>query len=192
MRHHAKFEGDLRDATLDTILDFALSAVFPFLNERNARGLAEAVAEHIATHLVTELEIVNGRSKEEGPSAPAVVRLRPAGLQGDDMNLIADLASRGVSFDRTMTTSRAFAENLILQKDLERLLQLYDYHAKIGEEVRTLEVEVSLALAAGIPVEPGDLSAEVTTGIWPTFTGFVARVREAAHWSVLLRVWTRS
>lgn len=72
-----EFEGDLRDSTLDNILDYALAAVFPFLNERNARGLAEAVAEHLATHLSTELEIVNGRSKEEG-TAPAVVRLRQA------------------------------------------------------------------------------------------------------------------
>ena len=46
-----KFEGDPRDATLDTILDYSLAAVFPFLNERNARDLAETVAEHLATHI---------------------------------------------------------------------------------------------------------------------------------------------
>lgn len=72
-----KFEGDLRDATLDTILDFALAAVFPFLNERNARGLSDAVAEHIATHLPAELAIVNGSSREVG-TAPTVVRLQKA------------------------------------------------------------------------------------------------------------------
>jgi hypothetical protein len=75
LKNVRKFEGDLRDATLDTILDYALAAVFPFLNERNARGLAETVAEHLATHLATELAIVNGSSREVG-TAPAVVRLQ--------------------------------------------------------------------------------------------------------------------
>lgn len=69
------FEGDRRDATLDTILDYALAAVFPFLDKRNHRDLAEAVAEHIATHLTEELAIVNGASKDE-PSSPVVIRLR--------------------------------------------------------------------------------------------------------------------
>lgn len=70
-----QFDGDLRDATLDTILDYSLAAVFPFLNKRNPRELADAVAEHLATHLADELAIVNGSSKEE-PSSPVVIRLR--------------------------------------------------------------------------------------------------------------------
>lgn len=95
--------------------------------------------------------------------------------------------------NRTMTMNRTFCEHVIRQEDLERVLQLYDHHAKLGDELRTLEVEVSLALAAGIPVEPGDITAEVKIGMWHALTGFVARVREAARWSsVLLRIRKRS
>jgi hypothetical protein len=108
------------------------------------------------------------------------------------MNLIADLASRGVSLDRATSTNRTFCENLIRQEDLERLLEFYDRRAKLDDELRALEVEVSLALVAGIPVEPGDITAEVKIGIWHTLTGFLAGVREAAHWSVLLKIWKRS
>lgn len=75
MRHHAKFEGDFRDATLDNVLNYALAALFPFLTARNHTVLAREVEKHLATHLATELAIVNGRVSEEVTS-PIVIRLR--------------------------------------------------------------------------------------------------------------------
>jgi hypothetical protein len=75
MRHHAKFEGDLRDAALDNILNYAIAALFPFLSARNHARLAKEIERHLATHLAAKLAIVNGRVNKEVDS-PVLIRLR--------------------------------------------------------------------------------------------------------------------
>lgn len=70
-----KFDGDLRDAALDVILDHSLRVLFPFLNSHNHAELADAVAEHLSVHLTTELGIVNGSLRAEATS-PQVIELQ--------------------------------------------------------------------------------------------------------------------
>jgi len=70
-----RFEGDTKDAVLDSILDFSLQALFPFLGDDNHAELRIEVADHLRTHLGTELAIIKGSCPEESTS-PMVLRLR--------------------------------------------------------------------------------------------------------------------
>lgn len=71
-----EFDGDARDAALDSIQDHALLVLFPFLTVDNQGELASAVEEHLDAHLVTELAVINGSLKDEEPTSPMVIRLK--------------------------------------------------------------------------------------------------------------------
>jgi hypothetical protein len=97
------FDGDTRDKVLDSILDYSLNALFPFLPTKNNPELSAEVRDHLRTHPTMELGLINGAYHYEATS-PVVLKLRamfnskaPVESKTDEQKKIFVTVSGGVA-----------------------------------------------------------------------------------------------